>query len=121
MSRWKQTKSVDVRDRAIAALQEQLSEIEERLIPTGLHVFGRPPESRKRADLLRMIASFDRPEHQVRSLPNLIAEGLGIEGFGPMTYDDPASDTRQMVESLVKEAIQVFCDQGIEAGSELLT
>lgn len=120
MSSRKQPKSIGERDRAIAELQDQLIEIEERLIPTGLHVFGRPIESGKRADLLRMTASFDRPEHHVRSLPKLIAEGLGIDGFDPAASDEAASETRQMIDGFVKQAIQTFCDEGQEAATALL-
>ena len=120
MNSQKQPKSLGERDRVIAELQEQLIEIEERLIPTGLHVFGRPVDSGKRADLLRMIASFDRPEHQVRSLPKLIATGLGIDGFDHTANDDATSETRQMIEGLVKQTIQTFCDEGAEAATAVL-
>ncbi|HZN08649.1 MAG TPA: cobaltochelatase subunit CobN, partial [Pyrinomonadaceae bacterium] len=57
------------RDEQVFELYEQLLEIEQRLIPTGLHVFGRPSSATERADLLQMIASFDRPESGVRALP----------------------------------------------------
>ena len=51
------------RDARVMRLYERVVEIEQRLIPTGLHVFGRPSELQEKTDLLRMIASFDRPEH----------------------------------------------------------
>jgi len=57
------------RDARVFALYEQLQEIEQRLIPTGLHVFGRASSAGERTDLFKMIASFDRPEHGVRALP----------------------------------------------------
>jgi len=47
-------------------LYEQLVEIEQRLIPTGLHVFGRSAEPKEEADLLRMVASFARAEQGAR-------------------------------------------------------
>ena len=56
------------------ALYERVVEIEQRLIPTGLHVFGRAASERDCADLLRMIASFDRPEAGARALPDLVRE-----------------------------------------------
>jgi magnesium chelatase subunit H len=59
----------DERDAKVFALYEQLVEIEQRLIPTGLHVFGRPSSAGEKTDLLKMIASFDRPETGVRALP----------------------------------------------------
>ncbi|HET6973020.1 MAG TPA: cobaltochelatase subunit CobN [Pyrinomonadaceae bacterium] len=57
------------RDAKVFALYEQLVEIEQRLIPTGLHVFGRPSSAGEKTDLLKMIASFDRPETGARAIP----------------------------------------------------
>ena len=61
--------SKDERDAKVFALYEQLVEIEQRLIPTGLHVFGRPSSAGEKTDLLKMIASFDRPEAGAHALP----------------------------------------------------
>src|SRR3712207_9339669 len=71
------TKSAEERDRRVLELWEQVAEVERRLIPTGLHVFGRAAGERECADLLRAVASFDRPECGARSLGALVAEGLG--------------------------------------------
>jgi len=69
--------SNDERDAKVFALYEQLLEIEQRLIPTGLHVFGRASSAGEKIDLLKMIASFDRPEAGVRALPeNLVDEAV---------------------------------------------
>ena len=57
------------RDAKVFALYEQLVEIEQRLIPTGLHVFGRPSSAGEKTDLLKMIASFDRPEAGAKAIP----------------------------------------------------
>jgi magnesium chelatase subunit H len=80
------------RDAKVFALYEQLVEIEERLIPTGLHVFGRPTSAGEKIDLLKMVASFDRPEAGVRALP----------------------------EDLVDEAVRMFVDAGTDATVRLL-
>src|SRR4026208_812441 len=61
--------SNEERDAKVFALYEQLVEIEQRLIPTGRHVFGRPSSAVEKTDLLKMIASFDRPEAGARALP----------------------------------------------------
>ena len=67
----------DERDAKVFALYEQLIEIEQRLIPTGLHVFGRTSSAGEKTDLLKMIASFDRPEAGTRALPeNLAGEAV---------------------------------------------
>ena len=57
------------RDAQVFELYERLLEIEQRLIPTGLHVFGRATSAGEQTDLLKMIASFDRPEAGVSALP----------------------------------------------------
>jgi magnesium chelatase subunit H len=80
------------RDARVLELYEQLLEIEQRLIPTGLHVFGRPSAATEKTDLLKMIASFDRPEVGVRALP----------------------------ESLVDEAVREFVAGGTDAAVLLL-
>src|SRR5215217_7185043 len=65
--------SID-RDARVFALYEQLLEIEQRLIPTGLHVFGRPSSAGEKTDLLKMVASFDRPEIGVCALPETLID-----------------------------------------------
>ena len=82
------------RDRRVLELYEQVLEVEQRLIPTGLHVFGLAPDDEQCADMLRMVASFDRPEAGARSLPALVAEGLGLDGeLISGSFKDSASAT----------------------------
>src|SRR6266446_5022936 len=64
------------RDARVMRLYEQVVEIEQRLIPTGLHVFGRAAELKEKADLLRMVASFDRPEQGARAVRRFCEEGV---------------------------------------------
>jgi magnesium chelatase subunit H len=100
------------RDRSVTALYEQLVELEERLIPTGLHVFGQAAELAQRTDLLRMVASFDRPEHSARSLRQLVAEGLGLDHE---TIVLGANETSELITSVVREAVDLFSNDGMEA------
>src|SRR5215510_1172622 len=87
------------RDSYVLRLHEQLLEMEQRLIPIGLHVFGEANQNHA-ADILQAIAGFDRPEMGVRSLPSLIAEGPGLR--------EP-----QEVAALVREAIAIFLAEGL--------
>src|SRR6185295_16973968 len=80
------------RDAKVFALYEQLLEIEQRLIPTGLHVFGRASSAGEKTDLLKMVASFDRPEAGTRALP----------------------------EDLVDEAVRTFVERGTDAAITFL-
>ena len=62
------------RDARVFQLYEQLLEIEQRLIPTGLHIFGRATSAGEQTDLLKMVASFDRPEAGVRAVPEHVVD-----------------------------------------------
>src|SRR5437763_9188657 len=113
-------KSFSDQDNRVTRLYEQLVEIEQRLIPTGLHVFGRAAELKEKADLLRMVASFDRPEQDARSLPGLVAEAFGIEGYDDIIQQATTSETKDLIEGIVKEAIDRFCESGATEASKYL-
>src|SRR5438874_13495288 len=100
------------RDARIMRRYEQLVEIEQRLIPTGLHVFGRASELQEKADLLRMVASFDRPEHGAKALPKLVAQGLGIDGYEMLLREGTGNDVLELIDTIVAEAVKRFCDEG---------
>src|SRR4030095_10802892 len=98
----KQTSASSERDERVLELYEQLLEIEQRLIPTGLHVFGETGDNHKRADMLRMVASFDRPEVGACSLPTLISEGLHTE-------------ERESVDEIARTAVHQLISSGVDA------
>jgi magnesium chelatase subunit H len=108
------------RDARVMRLYEQLVEIEQRLIPTGLHVFGRAAELREKADLLRMVASFDRPEHGARALPRLIAEALGVDSYDALLHETSASETRELIDGIAAETVHQFCEGGVDTAVEWL-
>src|SRR6266404_2361183 len=108
------------RDARVMRLYEQLLEIEQRLIPTGLHVFGRAAELREKADLLRMVASFDRPEQGSHALPRLVAEALRIETYEELLRDPSSSETKEVIDGLVSHAVQEFCEHGADAAADWL-
>src|SRR2546421_7400654 len=112
-------KSIE-RDLRVMQLYEQLLEIEQRLIPTGLHTFGRALELREKADLLRMVASFDRPEHGARSLLALVAEALGVDCYDELLQETSISETKELIGGVVSEAVERFCDGGAEAAADWL-
>src|SRR5713101_7537820 len=112
--------SREERDAGVMRLYQQLLEIEQRLIPTGLHVFGRASELQEKADLLRMVASFDRPEHGAQSLPKLVAQGLGIDGYDLLLREGTNSDVLELIDAVVAEAVKRFCDEGLDAATDWL-
>ena len=112
------------RDQRVLDLHDRLMEIELRLIPTGLHVFGRPSVGTERADMLRMVASFDRPEANARSLPDLVAEGLGFaapaitQKARPFTEEEVKR--REHIDAIVTSAIHTFMTGGVSAAASQL-
>ncbi len=106
------------RDRRVLDLHDRLVEIEQRLIPTGLHIFGRPSLGTERADLLRMVASFNRPEANARALPDLVCEGLGFQvtdSKQSRAVSEAELRTREQVAAIVTSAIECFLSHGIDA------
>src|SRR5437773_2585785 len=97
------------RDARVIQLHEQLVEIEQRLIPTGLHVFGRASELKEKTDLLRMVASFDRPEHDAQALPSLVAEGLGLDPHDPVVHELSTSETRELIDGSIDQFPGLAC------------
>jgi len=115
-------KSVEERDRRVLELWEQVVEVERRLIPTGLHVFGRPAGERECADLLRAVASFDRPECGARALGDLVSEALGLGPYERLIGDrsEEGWRARARVDDAVRDAVELFVREGAEAACRLL-
>jgi magnesium chelatase subunit H len=116
--------SPEERDRIVLRLYEQLLEIEQRLIPTGMHIFGCPPDDRQLADMLRMVASFDRPEAGIRSLPQLVATGLRVPDYKILLKESAVStsrlEERERVEAIVCHSIGRFLSSGADPASAYL-
>lgn len=103
---------VDDLDRFTGQLHAHLEEIESRLIPTGLHIVGEQPTSADLTDLLMAIAEYDRPEHNVRSLADLIAEPMFGRGYHALQIaaeagDGGALDSCRTVRATMREAIGI--------------
>ncbi|HEX8560908.1 MAG TPA: cobaltochelatase subunit CobN [Pyrinomonadaceae bacterium] len=122
MSRPPTETTADERDRRVLELWERLVEVEQRLIPTGLHVFGRAAADDECADLLRAVASYDRPERGARALPDLVAEASGLGGYEQLLADKSERGwrTRARVDEAVREAVAVLLREGPEAACRRL-
>lgn len=64
------------RDNIIGMVYRKLMEIESRLLPCGLHVIGKPPSAEEAIATLVNIASLDRAEEEIQSLPGIIAHSI---------------------------------------------
>lgn len=65
------------RDTLVGLVYKQLMEISSRLLPCGLHVIGMPPTAEEAIATLVNIASLDREEEGIQSLPHTLAESIG--------------------------------------------
>ena len=65
------------RDTIVGMVYNKLMEIESRLLPCGLHVIGKPPTAEEAIATLVNIASLDRSEEEILSLPRIIANSIG--------------------------------------------
>jgi magnesium chelatase subunit H len=90
------------RDARVLQLYEELLEIEQRLIPTGLHVFGQPSAQTQKVDLLKMVAAFDRPEVGASSLPTLIQTSAQVP------------EEKERIDEIITEAVQRLLTSGID-------
>lgn len=112
------------RDQRVLALYEQVLEIEQRLIPTGLHVFGRVPESPAHMDMLRMVASFDRPEAGARALTDLVSTGLGLPPYSVLVaaskIDEEQLREREKVDAIISTAIEMFVNRDSSTATRFL-
>jgi magnesium chelatase subunit H len=90
--------SLEERDNVIGQVYNKLMEIESRVLPCGLHVVGEPPKVEDVTDVLTSIASFDRPEDNMKSLLRIMCDSIGRD-----------------IEQLYKSS-----DKGIYADVELL-
>ena len=70
---------LESRDSVVGAVYKQLMEIESRLLPCGLHTIGKPATAEEAIATLVSIASLEREEDGLRSLPSILAESKGRE------------------------------------------
>lgn len=111
-------------DRIVLEIHEHLLDLEQRLIPVGLHVFGQPPDDRQLVDTLVAVAAFDRPEAGVRSLSNLVAEALGLPDYSTVVKDSATSsgrlEQRERIEALVRGGVAELVKAGPESAAQQL-
>jgi len=69
----------DERDNIVGKVYRRLMEIEARALPMGLHRIGVPPTAEESSATLVNIAQIDRPEMDIKSLPRIIAESVGMD------------------------------------------
>ncbi|EFO81783.1 BchH [Oscillochloris trichoides DG-6] len=110
-------------DGFIATLSHELLQVEQRLIPIGLHVLGRAPSTQELVDILSLIATFQRPTPGAPTLPEAVAAGLGYRYADLSTglsRDPVLQDRYRQVENLGRAAVQRLLDAGPQAADTFL-
>ncbi|EKX39204.1 H subunit of Mg chelatase [Guillardia theta CCMP2712] len=104
--------TLDKRDKVVGAVYRRLMEIESRLLPCGLHTVGVPPTAEESVATLVNIASIDRPEDGIKSLPRIIAESRGrdIEDIYRNNNNNVLADVslNQEITEAVREAVRAL-------------
>ncbi|WP_274542393.1 magnesium chelatase subunit H [Candidatus Oscillochloris fontis] len=99
-------------DAYVGTIGHELLQIEERMIPSGLHVLGKSPVPAELVDFLALTASF-RPatRKSPATFPALVAASVGYDYAAlreRITSDAAAQEQWRQVETICKEAIRQF-------------
>lgn len=95
----------------VAALAHELIQIEQRMIPMGLHMLGQAPSESELVDMLALVATFAQPDPNLQPLPRLIASGLGwnYEWLREnLKLDRTAQERWERIDTICREAIRLF-------------
>jgi magnesium chelatase subunit H len=104
-------------DGYVLSLYNALLEVEERLIPTGLHTIDEAPNLEMLADMLVSISSFARGRagttEEAPAIPELIATGLGwkLEDVRRRAKSENDALARwERLTNIHREAVKIFTD-----------
>lgn len=98
-------------DMYVAALSHELLQIEQRMIPMGLHVLGKPVTSDELTDILALMATFTQPDKNLVPLPKMVANNRGwdYEDIRKHIKTDRTAQARwEEIESLCNQAMYRF-------------
>ncbi len=104
---------VELDDEAyVAALNHELIQIEQRMIPMGMHVLGQPPSREELADFLALAAAFTSAEtNGRRTLREMVASGMGWDA-GDLAQrvktERSAQEAWERIDDTIKEAMRRF-------------
>lgn len=109
----------------LARLSHALLEIEQRLIPVGLHVLGRPPEADELTDILTLVAAFQHPVAGAPTLPERVAASMGLDYADlrrAIASDPRAQEQWRAIEDRCRAAVRRMVEggplelEGVDAG-----
>jgi len=101
----------------ITSLNHELIQVEQRMIPLGLHVLGESPSQAELANILALVTAFrpvphpSRKDETLSPLPVQLAESLGwdYKQIQQGVKTDPAAQERwEHLDEIVHKAIKLF-------------
>lgn len=95
----------------VAALAHELIQVEQRMIPAGLHILGTPPEISELVDMLALVAAFAQPDPALPPLPQVVANALGYdyaELRKRLKDSRTAQEQWERLDSICREAVRRF-------------
>ncbi len=98
-------------DAWIAALNGELYQVEERMIPLGLHTLGTVPEPENLVDHLTFLASHSRPELDGLSFPEYICRRKHLDYRSLLDgrqADRESEAAWRTVQTITKESLRLF-------------
>ncbi|MCS6887652.1 magnesium chelatase subunit H [Chloroflexus sp.] len=107
-------------DEYVAALGHELLQVEQRMIPVGLHVLGQPPQASEQVDVLSLIATFTRVprghnQPPLEPLPHIVGRALGLDYValtGRLRHDPAAQAQYRQIEEICRAAVTALVEQG---------
>ena len=111
--------TAEERDAIVGSVYKKLIEIESRLLPCGLHVIGKPPTAEEAVATLVNIASLDREEEEIISLPRIIANSLDRDIDEIYTNSDKGVledvELLQQITEATREAVGALVQAQVDA------
>ncbi|NES80465.1 MAG: magnesium chelatase subunit H [Moorea sp. SIO2B7] len=111
--------NAEERDNIVGSVYRKLMEIESRLLPCGLHVIGKPPSAEEAVATLVNIASLDREEEEIVSLPRIIANSIGRDIDEIYTNNDKGIledvELLQQVTQATRDAVAALVQAQVDA------
>lgn len=110
----------------VAALAHELIQIEQRMIPMGLHVIGETFETNELVDILTLVSTFARPTASrggspLPPLPQLVATGLGWnyeELRTQLKQSRTAQERWEQIDAICHEAMRLLVQATADNGPQ---
>jgi magnesium chelatase subunit H len=105
----------------VAALAHELLQVEQRMIPMGLHTLGKAPSVSELTDILALVTAFNSPNPNLPPLPQLVALGLGWnyeELRSQLKRDRTAQERWEQIDTICHEAIRRFIEERGVGGAQ---